>query len=30
MAQLIDWMEWFGEEVVRRFRTKEGGVPKSR
>ena len=30
MAQLTDWMEWFGEEVVRRFRIKEGGMPAGR
>jgi probable F420-dependent oxidoreductase len=29
MAQLIDWMEWFGEEVVRRFENKGGRTPKS-
>jgi len=27
MAQLLDWMEWFGEEVVRRFKTNAKPTP---
>jgi hypothetical protein len=30
MAQLRDWMEWFGADVVRRFKTSERIAPASR
>ncbi len=30
IGQLIDWMQWFGEEVMRRFKTSDGMAPASR